>query len=145
MKIRITSILLFIAIILNIALLLKISDQKSVIFKIRKQKELEVNRESSAVKFDKYTHDFAHIPHGQPVKTSFTFTNKSVKAIKIANVVSSCGCTTSQWDSSVNSGSKGNVELSFDALAIGPFNKEVRVYVNGEEKPIKLTIEGIVK
>lgn len=97
------------------------------------------------VTFDKVKHSFGKINQGVPTTTVFTFTNKSNKPLVIANVLSSCGCTTPEYAKTpVMPGKKGTIKAGYNAAAGGAFNRTLTVSFAGYDKPTILTIEGEV-
>src|SRR5438045_1356661 len=47
--------------------------------------------------FAKESHDFGEIPKGVPVSVEFSFINTGGEALIIKDVVTSCGCTASDY------------------------------------------------
>lgn len=94
--------------------------------------------------FDKMIHDFGEIPQGTPVTTTFTFTNKGKVPLTISNVQASCGCTTPSYTKEpIAPKKKGEVTATYNAAAVGEFNKTVTVFTN-TGTPITLTLKGKV-
>lgn len=94
--------------------------------------------------FEKTVHDFGKIPQGTPVTTTFTFINKGKAPITISNVQASCGCTTPSYTKDpVLPHKKGEVTATYNASALGDFNKTVTVFTN-TGTPITLTLKGTV-
>ena len=59
----------------------------------------------------------------------------------ISNVTTSCGCTVADWTKEpIAPGKTGIVSSTFDAKAIGRFQKSVGIYCNASNKPIYLAI-----
>ena len=46
------------------------------------------------ISFDKVDHDFGKINQGEKVSVTFKFTNKGSEVLEIADVKTSCGCTS---------------------------------------------------
>jgi hypothetical protein len=88
--------------------------------------------------------DFGKIPQGKPVTHEFELFNASNDTLKLENVQASCGCTTPIWRKDpVTPGSSTTINVGYNALAEGPFEKQVMVYYNGGQ--IKnITIKGNV-
>ncbi|PKQ70483.1 DUF1573 domain-containing protein [Raineya orbicola] len=96
------------------------------------------------IAFEKTVHDFGEIPQGTPVTTTFTFTNKGKTPITISNVQASCGCTTPSYTREpIAPKKKGEVTATYNAAAVGEFNKTVAVFTN-TGTPITLTLKGKV-
>lgn len=95
--------------------------------------------------FDKTTHEFGTILWKNPVTATFKITNKGDKPLVISNVTTSCGCTIADWTKEpIAPGKTGIVCSTFDAKAIGRFQKSVGIYCNASTKPIYLAIRGEV-
>lgn len=95
--------------------------------------------------FDKTTHEFGTILWKNPATASFKITNKGDKPLVISNVTTSCGCTIADWTKSpIAPGATGEIKSTFDAKALGRFQKEVGIYCNAADKPIYLEIRGEV-
>jgi hypothetical protein len=88
--------------------------------------------------------DFGKIPQGKPVTHEFVLVNAGKDTLKLENVQASCGCTTPVWKKDpVTPGETTNINVGYNALADGPFEKTVTIYYNGGQ--IKtVTIKGTV-
>ena len=96
-------------------------------------------------KWEKTTHDFGKIQQGKPVSIEFTFTNQGSSPLVISNVKGSCGCTVTQYTKEpIAPGKAGNVKATYNAAAMGAFNKSVRVTANVEGGTETLFIKGEV-
>jgi hypothetical protein len=95
--------------------------------------------------FTTQNHDFGKIKQGVPVTHKFEFTNNGSVPLIITNVQASCGCTTPNWSKEpVAPGSKGFIEATFNAGAVGAFNKAVTMTANVEGGVTQLIIKGEV-
>jgi hypothetical protein len=96
-------------------------------------------------KWEKTTHNFGKIDQGKPVSIEFTFTNTGSTPLVISNVKGSCGCTVTKYTKEpIAPGKAGNVKATFNAAAVGAFNKSVRVTANVEGGTETLFIKGEV-
>lgn len=96
-------------------------------------------------KWEETTHNFGKIEQGKPVSTEFTFTNAGSTPLVISNVKGSCGCTVTQYTKEpIAPGKTGTVKATFNAAAMGAFNKSVRVTANVEGGNETLFIKGEV-
>lgn len=101
--------------------------------------------QKGVIKFAKLEHDFGKIEQGKPVTYTYEFTNTGTDPIILGNVAPSCGCTTPDWTREpVMPGKKGFVKATFNAGAMGPFNKNVTVPSNAENGTVSLTLKGEV-
>jgi hypothetical protein len=101
--------------------------------------------ETAVLVWDSQSFDFGKIKQGTPVTHEFKFTNTGKSALVIANVAASCGCTTPAWSHDpVGPGQQGFVKATYNAGALGTFNKTVTVTANIENGSVPLMIKGEV-
>ncbi len=103
---------------------------------------------SSAPKaiWTKDIHDFGEIPQGKPVTIEFTFTNSGDAPLIITDVKTSCGCTAPDYPKEpIAAGKKSTIKVTYNAAAVGAFNKVITVLTNEKETTKTLTIKGTVK
>lgn len=80
-----------------------------------------------------------------PRKFSLGFTNKGDKPLLIKEVKASCGCIDVSYPkTSIAAGSRGEIELTFDAKILGSFYKEIEVLTNASDNPAYIAIQGTV-
>ena len=90
-------------------------------------------------------HDFGKIKQNVPVSHEFTFTNTGKTPLVITNVQASCGCTTPAWTKDpIPPGGQGFIKATYNAAAMGGFNKTVTVMANVENGFKQLSIKGEV-
>ena len=88
--------------------------------------------------------DFGKIPQGRPANYTFEITNTGKEALKIDNVVASCGCTTPEWSKEpVAPGQTATIKVGYNAYAEGYFEKTITVQYNQNLSKV-LTIKGTV-
>ncbi len=91
------------------------------------------------------THDFGRIVQGKPVTAEFTFTNKGELPLIINRAQGSCGCTGVEYPKApVLPGQSGTIKATFNAAAVGAFNKTVTVESNAEGGSQTLYFKGEV-
>ena len=91
------------------------------------------------------TYDFGRIAQGKPVTAEFSFTNKGEIPLIINHAKGSCGCTGVDYPkSAILPGQSGVVKATFNAAAIGAFNKTVTVESNAEGGTQTLYFKGEV-
>ena len=96
-------------------------------------------------KWEQTTHNFGKIAQRKPVAAIFVFTNTGSTPLVISNVRGSCGCTVTKYTKeAIAPGKTGNVKATFNAAAMGAFNKSVRVTANVEGGTETLFIKGEV-
>jgi Protein of unknown function (DUF1573) len=95
--------------------------------------------------FEAQNFDFGKIKQGVPVTHEFKFTNKGKVPMVITNVAASCGCTTPDWTKDpIPPNGQGFIKATFNAAAVGGFNKTVTVTSNVENGFVQLSIKGEV-
>lgn len=110
------------------------------------QKAADAKTDLAVIQWDGATHDFGKIKQGVPVTHEFKFTSKGKVPAVITNAQPSCGCTTPSWTRDpVMSGGEGYVKATFNAQAIGPFDKVITVTANTEGGVVMLHIKGEVE
>lgn len=97
------------------------------------------------LEFVKETYEFGNIAQGTPVSHEFKFKNTGNQPVVISNVQASCGCTTPEWTNTpVLPGKSGFIKASYNAAAMGVFNKSITVTSNGSNGTQVLYIKGTV-
>ncbi|MBL7873712.1 MAG: DUF1573 domain-containing protein [Cyclobacteriaceae bacterium] len=99
------------------------------------------------IQFIEKIHDFGEIIEADgPTVYEFTFTNNSVRPVKILTVQASCGCTTPGWSKEpVAVGKSGFIKASYDPKGRpGYFNKTLTITTDLDRNPIVLQIKGMV-
>jgi hypothetical protein len=100
----------------------------------------------AAFKWNDTTHDFGKIPQGKPVTYEFKFTNVGKAPLVISQAQAGCGCTTPDYSKEpVAPGKTGSVKATFNAAAVGVFNKSVTVTANVEGGSTYLILKGEVQ
>ena len=95
--------------------------------------------------FDKQTHEVGVVLWKHPATAVFTIKNDGDKPLVISNVTTSCGCAVANWTKTpIAPGETGTVSSTFDAKALGRFQKSIGVYCNASARPIYLTMRGEV-
>ena len=99
------------------------------------------------VEFDKTVHDFGDVSiEDGPLSCTFTVKNIGTEPIAIYEVVTSCGCTDSQWTREpIQPGKTGSISATYkNEDGPVPFDKTLTVYIAGVGKPVILRLRGIV-
>jgi len=99
----------------------------------------------AAFKWVETTHDFGKIPQGKPVTHEFKFTNSGKVPLVLSQVQASCGCTTPDYSKEpIAPGKVGTIKATFNAAAVGAFNKSITVNANVEGGATYLILKGEV-
>lgn len=85
------------------------------------------------------------IPQGNPVTTTFEFTNSGKTPLIITAVKPTCGCTAAEYTNiPVKPGKTGYIKITYNAATFGPFNKTIAVSSNSNEPLKTISITGEV-
>ena len=94
---------------------------------------------------NKDTHNFGQIEWKHPVTVEYTITNTGNLPLVLTNVTTSCACSVADWTKEpIAPGGKGVVKASFDAKALGHFEKSVGIYSNATPNLVYLKFTGEV-
>lgn len=92
------------------------------------------------------TYDFGTVPQGTPVTHNFTLTNTGKAALILSSVTPSCGCTSPEWPKEpIAPGKSAVIKVTYNAQAMGVFNKNITVISNASTPQTVLYIKGEVK
>lgn len=90
-------------------------------------------------------HSFGQIEWKHPVTVQYTITNTGDQPLVLTEVEPDCACSVAQWTQTpIAPGAKGTVNVTFDAKALGHFQKSVAIYSNAEPHLVYLKFNGEV-
>lgn len=90
-------------------------------------------------------HSFGQIEWKHPVTVQYTITNTGDQPLVLTEVEPDCACSVAQWTQNpIAPGAKGTVNVTFDAKALGHFQKSVAIYSNAEPHLVYLKFNGEV-
>jgi hypothetical protein len=79
------------------------------------------------------------------VTVGYTLTNTGNEPLIVTRVEPSCACTVTNWlERAITPGASDVLRVTFDAQALGHFDKSVAVYSNGSAEPLYLYFRGEV-
>jgi hypothetical protein len=105
----------------------------------------QAKKADEVVKFKEVSYDFGKIKQSVPATHSFEFTNISAAPVVIESATPSCGCTTPfKPDGPVAQGKTDKITASYNAVAVGMFNKTITIKIAGVDAPVQLKITGEV-
>jgi len=93
----------------------------------------------------KTTVDAGKTGYCQPISAVFEFRNKSLRKLKIQQVIPDCNCTTVDYpkgDIGIND--KFQVKMTYDARQLGHFDKQAAIVSNGTQEPLYIRMTGVV-
>src|ERR1035437_10545633 len=95
------------------------------------------NTAGARIQFATPVHDFGKVKGGEVVKYTYVFTNIGDRLLEIANVQTSCGCTTANdWSRSVEPGKTGAIPIQFNSGNFrGQVAKSITVTCNDANQP----------
>lgn len=99
------------------------------------------------IEFIPVTYDFGLIEEdGGICHAEFTLANHSSRKVRIKEIKVACGCTNVEYPKkAINPGGSAILKVSYDPFERpGKFEKEIYVYLEGEESPYILRIKGRV-
>ena len=84
---------------------------------------------------NKSMHNFGQVEWKQPVTANYTITNTGDKPLVLSNITTSCACTDVNWTKTpIAPGAKGDISVTFDAEALGRFDRSIVVYSNSNPR-----------
>jgi len=90
--------------------------------------------------------DFGNIPLNEKREHVFKLVNTGNKPLVIYDVVTSCGCTKAEYGKEpVRPGETLELKVIYNAEDKGRFRKNLRVYCNTKDSPVKFSIMGAVE
>lgn len=101
---------------------------------------------AASIKWENDLHDFGEIPQSVPVSVEFAFTNTGDEPLIIKEVLTSCGCTASNYAKEpIMPGKSSTIKVSYNAANAGSFSKTITVNSNDKNASKVLLIKGFVK
>ncbi len=84
------------------------------------------------ITFTESSHDFGDIKQGDKVEHTFTFKNSGTEPLILSNVLTTCGCTATNWPRDpIAPGKSGEITVRFNSAGkMGRQNKVVTVVSN---------------
>ena len=80
-----------------------------------------------------------------PITAVFELQNKGSRKLRISDVKVSCGCTSVDYPrNDIPGGETFQLKMTYDARQLGHFQKQAAIYSNGSDKPVFLTMKGVV-
>ena len=103
---------------------------------------LAVSDLTARIKFEESLYDFGDIMQGEVVTHTFTFENIGSETLVISNVLTTCGCTATDWPRQpIEPGKRGQIKASFNTNGkLGKQAKIITVVSNAENMHEKVSL-----
>lgn len=99
----------------------------------------------TSIQFHQRSLDFGKVPLKKAAQAYFVFTNSGLNDLKIESIDTRCGCTVTDWPTTmIKPNQKDSILVQYDAADEGFFLKEIYVFSNAETSPDLLSIKGTV-
>ena len=90
-------------------------------------------------------HSLGQIEWKHPAVVQYTITNTGDQPLVLTEVEPDCACSVAQWTKTpIAPGEKGTINVTFDAEALGRFQKSVAIYSNAAPHLVYLKFAGEV-
>ena len=98
------------------------------------------------IEFEKKFVDFGTLKVGEVKVVTVTYKNIGKKPLILDDVISSCDCTTVEWDKApVMPGKTGTIKATYTAKNVGLISKRITVLSNANTDRVILQLKGEVK
>ena len=98
------------------------------------------------IEFEKKFVDFGTLKVGDVKVVTVTYKNIGKKPLILDDVISSCDCTTVEWDKApVMPGKTGTIKATYTAKNVGLISKRITVLSNANTDRVILQLKGEVK
>ena len=110
------------------------------------KKRVGADKSVTTVSMDQSEKNFGNIPLNEKREHIFMLVNTGNRPLVIYDVVTSCGCTKAEYGKEpVRPGETLELKVIYNAEDKGRFRKNLTVYCNAEDSPLKLTVVGVVE
>lgn len=90
-------------------------------------------------------HSLGQVEWKHPVTVQYVISNTGTEPLVLSDIEPDCACTAVHWTQTpIAPGAKGVVDVTFDAEALGHFQKSVAVYTNAQPHLVYLNFKGEV-
>ena len=104
-----------------------------------------VSPKAPEITFTETAHDFGTVKKGSPIVYQFKFKNTGKESLIIFDCKAGCHCTTPKCPKeAIKPGKTGIIEVHYDSMRVGNFNKEVIVNSNAKTPHVSVNIKGMV-
>ena len=94
------------------------------------------------ITFSEASHDFGDIKQGDKVEHTFAFKNTGTEPLILSNVLTTCGCTATNWPRDpIAPGKSGEITVKFNSAGkMGKQNKVVTIVSNATNSQERVKI-----
>lgn len=90
-------------------------------------------------------YDLGQVEWKHPAIAEYTITNTGDSPLVLTEVEPDCACSVAEWTQTpIAPGEQGSVKVTFDAKALGRFQKSIAIYTNSEPHLVRLKFDGEV-
>ena len=95
---------------------------------------------------DKNKIDIGQTGYEVPVTATFEMRNRGLRKLQITRVIPDCSCTRVEYPKDeIGVGDKFTIKMTYDSRQLGHFNKQAAIYSNASERPVYITMTGVVR
>jgi hypothetical protein len=95
---------------------------------------------------DKNKIDIGQTGYEVPVTATFEMRNRGLRKLQITRVIPDCSCTRVEYPKGeIGVGDKFTIKMTYDSRQLGHFNKQAAIYSNASERPVYITMTGVVR
>ena len=95
---------------------------------------------------DKNKIDVGQTGYEVPVTATFEMRNRGLRKLQITRVIPDCSCTRVEYPKGeIGVGDKFTIKMTYDSRQLGHFNKQAAIYSNASERPVYITMTGVVR
>lgn len=94
------------------------------------------------IKFEEQQHNFGDVNQGEKLSHKFSFKNTGTEPLILNNVLTTCGCTVTEWPKEpIQPGKSGDIEVKFNTAGrMGKQNKVVTIISNAVTPQTRIKI-----
>lgn len=108
--------------------------------------DFELVRNDTLFRFETPVVNLGSMKTGEMRDVNFAYLNVSSKPLIIRNIVTTCGCTSVEWEKVPLMPRKSSeIKVRFEAEKEGVFFKKLFIYYAGSSAPVEIAIKGEIK
>ncbi len=100
----------------------------------------------SLLRFEATVADLGRMKIGQKKDVVFSFANVSSTPVVITRIVTTCGCTSAEYEKvPLMPGKESKIKVGFEPEEEGVFFKKIFIYYAGGSSPLEIAVKGEVR